>query len=69
MEVTIEYNKNIYKNFFYYPNPLDHFKKAITKSKDLDKFLVLNNLSTTRKDYDYCKQLIKRNPKFEFSKI
>ena len=64
-DYAIEYNGNKYSKFFYYPNPIEHFKiiKTETAKNSFDDLVI------TKKDYGYCKDQIKRNAQFDWSKI
>jgi hypothetical protein len=66
-EVPIEYNNNVYSDFFYYPNPIEHFKSIKTATAHLKTDLP--DVVVTKKDYQYCKKQINKNPTFPYSKI
>jgi len=53
-DYEIEYNGNKYSKFFYYPNPVEHFKSIKTATAKSGG----NDLVITKKDYSYCKAQI-----------
>jgi hypothetical protein len=51
-DYDLEYNGNKYSKFFYYPNPLEHFKSI--KSETFNTNSGVNDFEITKKDYSYC---------------